>query len=1391
MPSPRGTARLLSKAATKSQVAGVIQSSALARWAQGFALFASTVGAAVLASYAAGQWGLLTFGERYVPMAPATALLVFLVAGALVLTSRRGPEARSRPAAVLATLAALFAFFLLWHAIGGGSFVLEVWLFPSDLMMGGVPVGRISPHTAAMLLVLSLALALPNRSSTQRAASTALVLMTLTTSALILQAYLLRGPVLYGLSTIPVAATTAACILSLSLGALMLVGVDHWPLRVLIASDRPTSERRGWFRALVLALSVFVSLSGLFWYRGERSRAEERAQEALLTVAEATAIRLDDWHRTQLADARAVRALAPTRARAVDVRVVTRWLDSARAAFGHEFLGIFDADGRPLAVSTASAAVPLDSLGARVRALGDTTAMVVDDIAAEGERHPFSVWLRLDPAARPGRRWLLVRTDARPVLALIVRGLATSSRTREIIVYRREGDAAMPLHDLRRVSNARLQMRRLPDSSASRMGVVGVMGREGIVNIIDYSGAPVTAAIKRVPSTPWIVIAKVDRAELAAPVFRLAIRATVVSLFLVLAAAAVYGLWRRREIASLSREVELMRERAATTEELRRSEDRYARASRGTTDGIWDWDLATGELYLSPRWREAMGVAPEGTADIQSMFIARLHAEDAHRARAAFEEHLAKGSPLDLEVRLADDAGAYHWIWTRGEAERDASGKPVRMAGAVTDVTPRRQAEETLQRLDRILRMRSAASQSLIRATTEQELLQGVCDVAVREGGYRMAWVGYAQPDDAKSVQPMAVSGDDRGYVAAINASWDEGPLGNGPAGRAIRSRVPQVFHDLTTERGFAPWLAAALEHGYGSACSIPLSLSDGTQSVLVLYASDPLAFHASEVELLVELGEDLAFGIKAKRDNDAVAAQQAQLTFFRQVMDRSEDAIFVIDVATGRFIDFNQTALRQLGYTAAEMRTLGAHDVVPRFEQQPQKFQELVAEIARGEPVTRRSAHRRKNGSVYPVDVSRTIVRTEGREVMLAVVRDVSALVHADAERASLQEQLLRSHRMESVGRLAGGIAHDFNNLLTVINASAEFALTELPPDSPVAEDLTQIRAAGERAAALTRQLLAFSRQQVMRREHLDLNAVVSKFLGMLRRVIGEDVRLEASLAAQETPVFADPGQLEQVLMNLCVNARDAMPRGGTMTIATRRVDLDAEFASRHETVRAGPHVLLAISDTGVGMSAEMQSSIFDPFFTTKEAGKGTGLGLATVYGIVKQSGGSIWVRSEVGHGSTFDVYFPLSEHESAPPATPPPATPPRGSETILVVEDEEGIRTVMRRLLSQAGYTVVEASSANEALERIATHRGPLDLVITDIVMPGISGIEMARMLRAERPGLRIILSSGYAAEAIDAHLDKEPGWSLISKPYMGQTLLREVRRVLDEQPAGSPRA
>lgn len=834
-----------------------------------------------------------------------------------------------------------------------------------------------------------------------------------------------------------------------------------------------------------------------------------------------------------------------------------------------------------------------------------------------------------------------------------------------------------------------------------------------------------------------------------------------------------------------------MREREATTEELRRSEDRYARASRGTSDGIWDSDLATGELYVSPRWREVMGVAPEATADLQTMFFARLHPEDAPRTRAALEEHLAKGTPFDLEVRLADDVGNYHWIWTRGEVDRDARGRPVRMAGAVTDVTERRQAEETLRRLDRILRMRSAASQSLIRATTEQELLQGVCDVAVREGGYRMAWVGFAQQDDAKSVLPMAVSGHDRGYVAAINASWAEGPLGNGPVGRAIRSRAPQVFQDLETERGFDPWRTAALEHGYGSACGIPLALSDGTQVVLVLYASDPSAFNAAEVELLVELGEDLAFGIKAKRDNDAVAAQQAQLTLFRQVMDRSEDSIFMIDVATGRFIDFNQTTLRQLGYTAEEMRTLEAHDIVPRFEKQPQKFQDLVAEMFRGEPVTRRSEHRRKDGSVYPVDISRTIVRTDGRSVMLAVVRDVSVLVQADAERTALQEQLLRSQRMESVGRLAGGVAHDFNNLLTVINASAELAMTELPPGSAVAEDLAQIRAAGERAADLTRQLLAFSRQQVMRREHLDLNAIVSKFLGMLRRVIGEDIRVEASLAAQDTPVFADPGQLEQVLMNLCVNARDAMPRGGTMTIATSRVMLDAGFASRHETMQAGPHVLLAISDTGVGMSADVQAKIFDPFFTTKEAGKGTGLGLATVYGIVKQSGGSIGVTSEVGRGSRFDVYFPLSEHESAAPVAPSAVKPPRGSETILVVEDEEGVRTVVRRLLSQAGYTVVEASSAKEALDRIATHPGPLDLVITDIVMPGISGIELAQMLRAERPGLRIILSSGYAAEAIDAHLDKEPGWSLISKPYMGQTLLREVRRVLDEEQADSGRA
>jgi len=384
--------------------------------------------------------------------------------------------------------------------------------------------------------------------------------------------------------------------------------------------------------------------------------------------------------------------------------------------------------------------------------------------------------------------------------------------------------------------------------------------------------------------------------------------------------------------------------------------------------------------------------------------------------------------------------------------------------------------------------------------------------------------------------------------------------------------------------------------------------------------------------------------------------------------------------------------------------------------------------------------------------------------------------------EQRQLEEQFRQSQKMEAVGQLAGGIAHDFNNLLTAILGNTQLLLRDLPPGDAKRGDVEEIRKASERAASLTRQLLAYSRRQMLQPEVLNLNGVVAEMDKMLRRLIGEHIALVTVLAPDLGHVRADPNQLEQVIVNLAVNARDAMAQGGTLTIETANVDLDATYAQTHLGSVPGPYTMLAVTDTGVGMDAGVRAHLFEPFFTTKEVGRGTGLGLATVYGIVKQSDGYISVYSEVGRGSSFKIYLPRIATPSDAPVGPQRGRPARGNETVLVVEDEPAVLTLSRRALETQGYVVLAASDATAALRIVERHGGTIHLLVTDVVMPGLSGRELADKLAAQRPGIRVLYMSGYPGDAVVEHGSLPAGSAFLQKPFSPDSLARKVRDVLD---------
>jgi nitrogen-specific signal transduction histidine kinase/ActR/RegA family two-component response regulator len=389
--------------------------------------------------------------------------------------------------------------------------------------------------------------------------------------------------------------------------------------------------------------------------------------------------------------------------------------------------------------------------------------------------------------------------------------------------------------------------------------------------------------------------------------------------------------------------------------------------------------------------------------------------------------------------------------------------------------------------------------------------------------------------------------------------------------------------------------------------------------------------------------------------------------------------------------------------------------------------------------------------------------------------------------ERNRLEEQVAQLQRVEAIAVLAGGVAHDFNNLLTAIMAHGEIMLMEQSPDHPIYSHVEDILKAAKRGESLTHQLLAFSRKQVLQPRVFNLNEAVAEMEKMLRRLIGEDIELISVLEEHLGLVKADPGQVEQIIMNLAVNARDAMPRGGKLTLETANVYLDHEYAQSHPAVAPGPYVMLAVSDTGLGMDAQTQSRIFEPFFTTKELGRGTGLGLATVYGIVKQSGGYIWVYSEMGQGTTFKVYFPQVTAELGLIKKPEPIRhdAPQGQETILVVEDDELLRTIISRALSRFGYQVLAAAHGAEALETVEHSAAAIHLLITDVVMPHLNGPELAARLTALYPEMKVLYMSGYTDNAIVHHGVLDHALWFLQKPFPITTLLQKVREVLDAPP------
>ncbi len=607
-----------------------------------------------------------------------------------------------------------------------------------------------------------------------------------------------------------------------------------------------------------------------------------------------------------------------------------------------------------------------------------------------------------------------------------------------------------------------------------------------------------------------------------------------------------------------------------------------------------------------------------------------------------------------------------------------------------------------------------------------------------------------------------------RGLPAPYNARIDGIEIGAcvGSCGTAAYRREPVFVTDTWTDPLWDKFRDLARDHGLRACWSTPILSRRrldrggvlGTFAVYFRTSAAPEPSHRaalSHAEYLACIAIEADYAARELRESDA------QLRMF---VDHATDGFFVHDGVTDEVVEVNQQACTSLGYTRDEL--IGAQTGLFDPHASSDMLYEIRRRLAVGEVVTFDSRHVRKDGAAFPVEIRVRAFEARGQKFHLALVRDTTA-------RRELEDQLRHAQKMEAVGRLAGGIAHDFNNLLTVINGYTDVLLDQVAGDSNEHGDLAMIRDAGDRAAALTAQLLAFSRRTIIAPKALNLNLLVERLVKMCKRIIGENIALETQLDPELASVMADAGQIEQVVMNLVVNARDAMPRGGKLTLTTANIQ-----------TATGSYVRLAVSDTGEGMTDEVRARVFEPFFTTKPQGQGSGLGLATAYGIVEQAKGQIRVDSAPGKGSSFSVILPVIDCSDA---TPPliPRERPRGTETILLAEDEDAVRRLVQRALELHGYSVLPARSGEDAEQIERSHLGPIHLLITDVVMPGMGGRELADIIKSRRPQLKILYMSGYTNDEVVRHGVILARDAFLQKPFTPSSLVAMVRAAF----AGSP--
>ena len=683
-------------------------------------------------------------------------------------------------------------------------------------------------------------------------------------------------------------------------------------------------------------------------------------------------------------------------------------------------------------------------------------------------------------------------------------------------------------------------------------------------------------------------------------------------------------------------------------------------------------------------------------------------------------------------------------------------------------------SRESLRKATRALKTLSACNQTLVRATDELALMKEVCRIIIEVGGYRLAWAGYAEDDEERTVRPVAQWGYEVGFPEMLRLSWGDSERGRGPTGKAIRSGKPSIVQTFPGNPDVTPWLEMVSRRGYASCISLPLGKGDGERpfGVISIFAGEVDAFDGEEVDLLKDLAENLSYGVQALRIKAEKAREERERAILASAIEKSAVGIAVLDSNGGiRYV--NPTMTKIAGLQGKDLTGLNL------FTSGRTEWCRSIRRHLKGRPFkenwTRRLPVRDENGStvLLEVRISPLVNRENAVTSYFFLTRDVT-------RELQLEAQLQEAQKMEALGTLAGGISHDFNNILGTILTCSEIAIDEVPLASPVHEDLEHILGAARRGRALIKQILTFSRRGERELRPVEIGSTVTECLKLLRASLPANIEIREDIADGATMVLADTTGIHQVLLNLCTNAVQALPPGGgLLEVSLAAADLDHSAAAQSADLSPGPYLKLTVKDTGTGMTHEVMKRIFEPFFTTKPRGQGTGLGLAVVHGIVKSHDGAITVSSDPARGSTFEVFLPRLEHPAAYEESAEAGPVGGGGARILLVDDEAGMVYAVEKTLRRLGYDVISTTESRDALEFFRASPNGFDLVFTDQSMPHMMGTELAGRIHEIRPDVPIVLCSGFHSDPGETSDLKVR--EVVSKPLDKAELAEIVRRNL----------